>query len=328
MILLLNGFHAFNVLYAQEVEEANVEEQKKQNTQDIVKNLAINFIVPEISYEAKIAPKYWTNGIFNELGISQLSLTNWAQGGVGSISMNGYLNMHANYKKGNLFWENRAEVDFGFVQAFNDVFKKSKDRITFQSKWGYRTIKNYYFSALLNFKTQISNNYTYATDGTKTLVSTFMSPGELTLGVGMDYKHKESFSLNVAPITGKLTIVTSKELRERYGNKVDEMVRKELGAQIKMEYKKKLHKTVSLNTALTLFSDYIHNPENIRVDWVNTIAFAINKYFNATLKTYLIYDDKIKIPDKEGKNPVARIQFQESLSVTFSYTIGNYQKPK
>ncbi len=40
------------------------------------------------------------------LTLSQVSLTNWAAGGVNSISVNGMTNLFANYKKDKLSWDN------------------------------------------------------------------------------------------------------------------------------------------------------------------------------------------------------------------------------
>ena len=66
-------------------------------------------------------------------------------------------------------------------------------------------------------------------------------------------------------------------------------------------------------------------PSNIVVYWDVQADYTLNKYFKASLRTNLIYDDKIKIANKEG-HEAARVQFKEIFGLSFSYTIGTYKK--
>lgn len=329
-IISLFVFLAISFSVNAQQENSNGRQKSKLNSaQELGIIIISNHPTPQISYEVVQEPKYWTNGMLNQVGFSQVSLTNWAQGGTGSISMSGYVNMHANYKKGMMFWENRGEIAYGFIQSLskNERFKKSEDKIVLDSKWGYRAIDNLYFSALSNFRTQLTPSYKWVDETTKTMLSNIMAPAYATLGLGVEYKPTKSLSVNFAPLTGKLVIVVPEELREKYSNKVDQAVRAELGAQLKTELKATLSKNVKIETTLTLFSDYLDKIQNVKVYWDTKTDFIINKYFSTTLRTNLIYDDKIRIMDDDG---IARpkVQFQEVFSLTFTYTIGNYQKPK
>lgn len=303
--------------------------RRLNSAQELGLIIVTNHETPHIDYEPVQQPKYWTNGMLNQIGFSQVSLTNWAEGGYGSLSMNGYVNMHANYKKGNLFWENRGEIAYGFIQSLtkNERFKKSEDKIILDSKWGYRAIDNLYFSALSNFRTQLTPSYKWVDETTKTMLSNILAPAYATLGLGVEYKPIKAISINFAPLTGKLVIVAPQELREKYGNRIDQTVRAELGAQLKTELKASISKNIKIETTLTLFSDYLDKIKNVKVYWDTKTDFIINKYFSTTLRSNLIYDDKIKIMGDDG---IARpkVQFKEVFSLTFTYTIGNYQKPK
>ena len=44
----------------------------------------------------------WKKGLFVSATFNQVSFSNWAAGGENSISMNGFVNTFANYKKGNV----------------------------------------------------------------------------------------------------------------------------------------------------------------------------------------------------------------------------------
>lgn len=304
---------------------AQDKEDKLSSAQELCLILVSKIEVPEINYAPIEPPKYWTNGMLNQVGFSQVSLTNWAEGGSGSIAMNAYIDAHANYKKDLMIWENRFQFSYGFIQTLGEQFKKSDDKVILSSKWGYKSIDRLYFSALFNFRTQFTPGFSYSGD-TKTRVSQLLAPGYISLGIGVDYNPFKSLSINLAPVTGNLVIVTNPELRKKYGNAEDEAVRKEFGAQLKAEFKKSF-KNIKIGSILTLFSDFLKNPENIQVAWDVNINMSINKFLAAAIRTNLIYDKNILIADKAG-NLAPRVQFKENFSLNFTYTFGNYQKQK
>ena len=295
--------------------------------QELCRVIGSGFAVPVVNYEPVTPPKFWKKGTLTELGFSQVSLSNWAAGGSGSIALNAYINAHINYSKGNLFWENRGQFTYGFVQSFEDGYRKSSDKIVLDSKFGYRAIDKFYFSAVFNFTSQFSPGFTYASDGAATMVSKLFAPAYLTLGLGIDYKpgKGEVFSLNIAPLTGSAVIVTDPKLRTKYGNAEDENVRFELGAQLKANLAYQLFKNCKITSVLTLFSDYLNNPQNVQIKWDFRTDFKINRFLSSSLKTNLIYDDNILIANKNGVM-APRVQFQEMFSLSFSYTFGEFVK--
>ena len=65
---------------------------------------------------------------------------------------------------------------------------------------------------------------------------------------------------------------------------------------------------------LDLYSDYLHKPLNIDVNWEVQVNMIINKWFSTTLTTNLMYDDDVKIAQKDGTKG-SRVQFKEILGV-------------
>lgn len=333
-ITLLSFFCSFSVL-GQTVNEENDKETRLSSAQEMALILISKIDVPKIEYTPPKPPVYWTRGALTKLGFTQTGLVNWASGGAPTISLYAHADIHYNYKRGLIFWDNRARFSYGFIETFepdpddNDKIKgwyqKSDDNFEVDSKVGYVMFKKIYFSAILNFQTQLTQGF----DNSKTnprLLSNFMSPGYLTLGIGLDYKPFESLSINVSPLTGKLVMVTNPTLRVAYGNREDQAVKPEFGAQFQVDYNKKI-KFLKLRTVLTLFSDYLNNPENINVRWDVDASFTITRFLSATLSTGLIYNDKILIKDKNGVE-APRVQFREALTLGFEFKFGNYQKPK
>ncbi|MPM15890.1 hypothetical protein SDC9_62264 [bioreactor metagenome] len=287
----------------------------------IASKIALPRIEPEVP-----EPSKWSGGTLLQLGFSQLALSSWASGGYDNIALNAYVNIYRNYAVlDDMFWENRLQIAYGFIQSFGDRYKKSDDKFIFDSKLGYRAINNFFAAATFNFRTQMTNGFTFPANKEPVLVSSPFAPAYFSLGIGMDYKPVKPLSLNFSPLTGNLVIVDKRELRTRYGNKIDQAAKIELGAQFKVDYKHQINSKLNITSTLNLFSDYLGKPANIKVHWDLLMDSKINKYFSASIRTKLIYDDEILIADKEG-HMAPRIQLKEILQIGFSYTFGDFKK--
>lgn len=266
--------------------------------------------------------KHWKMGGVNSLTFSQVSFTNWASGGENSYTLNGLINLHANYKEGRNSWENSLDLGYGVVKQASRGVRKSDDRLELMSKYGYKTTSNWYYSASLNFKTQFAKGFKYnEEEGTKRQISDFMAPGYSLLSLGMDYKPNDAFSLMISPITGKTTYVLDDSLSNQGAFGVDpgEKTRSELGGFVKLTYNKDIWDNVTLNTKLDLFSNYLENPENVDINWEVLISMKVNEYLSANINTQLIYDDNIHYINKEGEDMGPRIQFKEVFGAGFTY---------
>ena len=283
-------------------------------------------------------PSFWTKGLTTEVGFSQVSLTNWAAGGQGSIALNTYVDTYANYKKNRYIWENELQMGYGFIQQFDGTkLKKSDDRIILDSKFGYQASKKLYLSAIFNFRSQFANGYNYEKeleDHTYPLTSRAFAPAYFSLGLGLEYKPMDWLSINFAPLTEKVVLVGVEELRESYGIDPDKSARFDLGAQLKINARKEI-KNFKIGSDMTFFSNYLDKPLDIKVNWDFFVEAKVSNYFSVNLRTELIYDSTIKSKLKRDDNgevivdpisgeevKVAGVQFKELFSVGFAYTFG------
>ncbi len=317
------------VAFSQENKTVAQEVQKEKKELSVGHELSViiasRFTLPVLTPPPP-PPSRWKGGTLLQLGFSQLSLTNWASGGYDNIAMNAFVNIYRNYTvKKDMFWENRLQIGYGFIQSFGDRYRKSDDKFIFDSKLGYRAFNEFFAAASFNFRTQMTNGYNFPANKEPVLLSGPFAPAYFSLGVGMDYKPIKPLSINFSPLTGNLVIVEKRELRVRYGNKIDQSAKLELGAQLKFDYKQQISKNLNINTTLNLFSDYLGIPKNIKVHWDLHVDSKINRFFSASLRTNLIYDNEILIADKQGKM-APRLQFKEILSIGFSYTFGEFKK--
>jgi len=105
-----------------------------------------------------------------------------------------------------------------------------------------------------------------------------------------------------------------------FGVERGKKTRAEFGGYLRMSYKVDLMKNVTLQTKADFFSNYLHNPQNIDVNWEVLLSMKVNKFISATLATTLIYDDDVKIASSSDPTDVGpRTQFKEILGIGFSY---------
>ncbi|WP_421898489.1 DUF3078 domain-containing protein [Marinoscillum sp.] len=269
---------------------------------------------------------YWVSGGFVAATFSQVSLSDsWSAGGAENIALNGATGLFADYKKARSTWENSLDLGYGMINQDNQGFEKSDDKINFVTKYGYRIKEgnaNWFFSGLLDFRTQFDQGFTQTEDGRDSLISKFMTPGYLTVGLGVDYKPNPKLSFNYIPLTGKFTFVNDQALADKgaYGVDPGSKTRAELGSFLRIKYKDEVLKNVNLETRLELFSNYIEDFGTIDVNWQTTVVMKVNKVLSANLFTHLLYDKDIKTQTDEGEE--ARVQFKSVFGVGLAYNFG------
>ena len=143
-----------------------------------------------------------------------------------------------------------------------------------------------------------------------------MSPGYLTTGLGFTYDPGKIFTVVLSPASWRGTFVLNDRLSDEgdFGVDPGKHLLSSFGANLKGEVKYEFLKNMTVYSRLDLYSDYLHKPQNIDVNWEIQINMAINKWFSTTLTTNMVYDDHIKIVQKDGSKG-SRLQFKEVLGV-------------
>ena len=95
----------------------------------------------------------------------------------------------------------------------------------------------------------------------------------------------------------------------------------EFGAQLKVDIKVNVNDNFKYTSQILLFSNYLKNPQNVRVNWDNRIEWKLARFFSLMFTTNLIYDDTVMIFNEKDGATHQRVQFKESLSFGFVYTI-------
>jgi hypothetical protein len=279
-----------------------------------------------------IKPHYWKDRMEANFILNQSALSNWAKGGENSLSTSMDITEYANYenKSLNLTSYNFARIKLGFLASGGNPIRKNLDLIETNSKLNHKAFGKFDFSAIMLFKTQLLKGYNYPNDSIP--VSKMFNPAVLTMGIGLDYKPNKTTSINFSPFSYKGTYMTDTVQIDQtlYGIPHNKKALHEPGISLLVTHEFKPVKTVTITNRLQLFTNYVHNPQNIDVDWEMIATASLNWFTDVRFNTHLIYDDDAKTAVlDDNKKPVlnpdgtikksARTQFKEMLGLSIVF---------
>lgn len=285
-------------------------------------------------YDSGVFWKYEGRVRYN---LNTILLTNWADGGESSLSTTAYFDLMLKYEKGNFKFENYLNTAYGLQIYRYSGARKAEDKLNLNSSVAHQFAKNWFYNAQLDFRSQYSKGFKYPDDST--IVSDWLSPGYLTLSLGIENKSIDGLSIFVSPLAGKLIFVRNQDManegkygvkpavKDEEGNMIipGEQLKAELGVNVRFRYRKEIFKNVDVNSNLILYNNYADvdptNRWNIDIDWETLFDFTINKYFVANLYLHLIYDHNVKVPEYEVIDG-ERVKVGETIDVQIKQNYG------
>lgn len=258
---------------------------------------------------------------------ANVGLSNWAGGGESSISLGTIFNASATKTSGSSSWKNQLDFALGGAQVGDQGFRKTDDAIILISQYKRNINENLGYGVSGIFRTQLLEGNTFAADPVNTgdfiasKISNFMAPGYLSINLGLEYSKGDVFNISFAPAAGKFTFVLDDDLSSigAYGVDINEKVRAEFGTNILTSLNVKLMDNITFKSNLNFFTAY-NSFGNVDTNWETLLVMKINKWFNATFGTNLIYDDDILIDMGDGTFSRA-IQFKHVLNLGANFSL-------
>ena len=262
-------------------------------------------------------PKFWTKKGDGYLQFMQNFVSdNWYKGGESNYSMVGALTLEANYDNRNKWkWDNKLEMKLGFMHTRSDSvhkFKSNEDLIRYTGKVGLEAAKNWYYTLQLLAYTQFTRGLKANDLNT---YSDFMSPFNLNLGLGMDYKvatkdKRLTGTVNLSPLAVNYRYVDRLDLATSYGLDEGKHSLVDFGSQVTADVTWKINDVVSWKSRLYAFTSY----KRAEIEWENTFTLRVSKYISANLFLFPRFDDSGVKDDDLGY-----LQFKEYSSIGFTY---------
>ena len=258
-----------------------------------------NIEVPDDATPAD-APKIdmhdWLHVFNASLQFTQAYISgNWYQGGENNLALLGSVNWNCNLNQDlhpNWLFNNSLSYKLGLATTHGDSIRKyliNEDNFLFTSQLGYKAVKNWYYSAMMQFTTQFLNNYK---TNTRTMTAAFLSPAELNIGLGMTYNYKKTddriFTLAIAPLSynwkycRNITDIDP----TRFGIDAGCHSKSTFGSNFEAKLLWRFTPSVMVTSRLYMFTNY----EYVQGDWENTLDFAIGKYLTTQFYTHLRFD--------------------------------------
>ena len=194
--------------------------------------------------------------------------------------------------KEKFLFENKLETKLGFQQSPSDTvhkFKTNNDLLRLTSKLGVQAHKRWYYTLQLLAYTQFARGLK-AND--KFVYSDFMSPFNMNIGIGMEYKvealnKRLTGSLNFLPFSFNFTYVDRDDLTSRNGITGNHNTREDFGSQFTGDIKWQISEQVQWKSRLYVNTTY----HRMLVEWENQFELKVTKYISANLFVYPRFDD-------------------------------------
>jgi hypothetical protein len=267
--------------------------------------IILGLVLVSLSYaqtdSTQPTPSSWKHSLVSGLTATQVSFSDWAQGGENALSYTVVIDGKSEQDLPLTKWTNTYKLAYGQTELGSKGLRKTDDKIEFESVLSYKVgvYVNPYASVTLKTQFDVGYNYDDAA-GTKTVLSRFWAPAYLTQSIGLGYQPIQQVKTRLG--------VALREVASKTG--YIENNRTEGGIESVTDAEFKFEENLLLNTKLELFAPF-NKFDVVVIRSNNTLTAKVSKYISVNLNVQIINDANIQ----------ARSQIKESLAMGLSYTL-------
>ncbi|MDO5656120.1 MAG: DUF3078 domain-containing protein [Flavobacteriaceae bacterium] len=260
------------------------------------------------------------------LNFNQAFYENWQSGESNTIELNAHISHDFNYQKNKIIWDNKLLFDYGLSKINGYDIRKTQDKLEINSVIGGKSANRWSYSFFVNLQTPVSNTYNYDKDLKRdNRTAGFLAPLYMAAGPGIMWRKDANLHLNIAPVTAKSVYINgwvnrfntqldrfeNNNEREIYGVLPGEQFRHKLGFYSSAYMKLDLMKNVKMENRLSIYSNFLEEPENIDFDYTMNLILKINDLLSTSIVIQTRYDDK----EYEG------LQLRETFGIGLNFKI-------
>ncbi len=285
----------------------------------------IDEVTPELPehMDVYVQKRHWIRTFASSLQFSQAYVSpNWYQGG--NNNLNTLINVQYDVKLNpqyhpNLLFESTLRYKLGLNSAPDDDLRNysiSEDLLQLNATLGIKAARRWYYSLTAQFKTQIFKSYV---TNTYDLKAAFLSPADLTAGLGMTYNYANkrktfNFDASIAPLSYNLKVCTDATIdHTKFGLDADKDTKMSFGSSSELKLAWKICSNITFTSRIFAFTDY----DTFYADWENTLGMDINRYLSTQIYVHARYDTNTQRSDDHPD--WHKLQVKEILSFGLAY---------
>lgn len=246
---------------------------------------------------------------------SQASYSNWAKGGVNTVSVTGRSTFLARNKKDRFGYGFLINTRYGKAKIEDEGTRKTDDRIDIRNRFIYDLSGDNGDLKLFGniiLRTQFDQGFDYdaGPEGEDILQSKFFAPAYLSQNAGIAYSPADFYGVEIGA-GFKQTIVTDTSLGPLYGLSPGDNTLFEGGVNVGIYFEYGLADNLTYSTNVESFTNVERSVTSTDVYFSNIIVGKINNFMDASLQFDLVYDDDFS---KE-------VQLAQVLSIGIAFSL-------
>jgi hypothetical protein len=252
----------------------------------------------------------WTPKAITGINVSQVSLTNWTQGGDNTFTWTLFGNFGLSYKGEMWSYRNTFKFAFGRTKLGSQDFRTNDNELFIESVisknigWAVDP----FFSNTI--RSPITTGFSYKTK-TPIRIADFFDPGYITQSLGFTYDKVKGFKTRFGLAVQEVFTNRQRQFSDNLNSKDRlEAFKLETGIETVTSVELQIDTNILLKSSLRLFTRF----ESLKVwdvRWDNSIVAKVNNYLNANLSVLVVHEIKQSL----------RTQVKEALQLGLSYTI-------
>ena len=252
----------------------------------IIAIFAISAITKLIAQDSAVVNS-WKPTAVTGLNVSQVSFTNWSQGGENNITWSIFLNLGLSKDFDNWMLNNNFKLAYGMTKNGEADFRSNENELFLESVLAYKlswAIDPYMSNTI---RTVITDGYNYKTTP-ETQISTFFDPGYITQAIGFAFD-------KVKGLNSRLGLAFQETFTNKFlqytavGQDSSKNFKFETGIESVTSYECHLADNMKYAGRFRLFGRFDKlDVWDVRFD--NTVTAKISKYFNVNFTALIVHE--------------------------------------